>query len=77
MGLVTALDGSGNFPPTGLISPDNPGRSGHPGHGEGYDIDICLEALRNTTKICNKNRPRSLGDYNRTLLNNSVEALTP
>ena len=71
---MTGLDGSGNFPPTGVRSPDAPGRSGHPGHQEGYDTDICLEALRKTTKICNQNYSCSLGDCNRTLLNNNVEA---
>jgi len=49
VGLVTGRDGSGNFPPTGVRSPDVPGRSGHPDHQEGYNTDICLDALRKTT----------------------------
>ena len=67
--------GPENLRPTGVRSPEAPGRSGHP--QEGYDTDICLDALRKTTKICNQNRPRSFGDYDRTLLNNSVQAVTP
>jgi len=46
---MTGLDDSGNFPPTGVISPDAPGRSGHPGHQEEYGTDICLEP-RDTKK---------------------------
>jgi len=77
VGLVTGLDESGNIPPTGVRSPDAPGRSGHPVYQEEYRTDICLEP-----KGTKKNhedmqlKSSSLGDYNGVLLNNSVEALT-